>query len=152
MRMFDLLSLMNPDIYPEDMKLHLATPGRDNQEPIDVYRAGGFQDWQCWQTQKNFERPFVISLISLLPRQKDRWLFAGVYQSQGSEPKYHPRLDREYYYYDLIEEPAYCEMDGRLVVTFTRPGRYPYINAEKYVDSIVLSEIYATRLTQNQFS
>ena len=42
MRMIDLLAIMNPDIVPEDMKLHLATTGRDKQEPIDVYRAGRF--------------------------------------------------------------------------------------------------------------
>ena len=149
MRMMDILTIMNPDIYPEDMKLHLATPGRDKQEPINVYRRGDFQDWQCWQTQKNFERPFVISLISLPPRNEHKWLFAGVYESQGSDLKYHSELNREYHYYDLIEEPAYEEMNGRLVVTFTRPGRQSYLDTEKYVDSIVLSEIYVARKSEN---
>ncbi len=98
MRMIDLLAIMNPGLKPEDVKLHLATPGRDKQEPIDVYRAGGFHEWQRWQTRKNFEREFAISLVSLPPRHEDKWLFAGVYQSQGSEPKWNAELGREYDY------------------------------------------------------
>ena len=36
MRMIDILTVMKPDIYPEDIKLHLATPGLSGKEPIDL--------------------------------------------------------------------------------------------------------------------
>ena len=58
-------------------------------------------------------------------------------------------MGREYYYYFLTEEQKYNELDGRLVVTFPRPGRNAYLDAEKWIDGIVLSEIYATRIGEN---
>ena len=149
MRMIDLLAVMNPGIEPEDMKLHLATPGRDNREPIEVYREGDFHDWQSWQTRKNFERPFVISLISLPPREGDMWLFAGVYKTHGSKPRYNSEMGMTYHYYRLTEEEEYNELNGRLVVTFASPGRYAYLNTEKWVDRIDLREIYATPMGEN---
>jgi len=80
--MFDLLAILNPSIRPDEAKLHLATwNGVEN--PFDVYLAGKFDEWQRWQTRKNFERKFVVSLISL--PGTDRWLFAGVHHSTAPE-------------------------------------------------------------------
>ena len=36
--------------------------------------TGDFDEWQTWQTRRNFEREFVLSLIQLPERNK--WLFA----------------------------------------------------------------------------
>lgn len=61
---FDLLRTLNPGLYAPETKVHLATwDGEEN--PIDVYLAGGFDEWQRWQTRKNFERKFVVLLIGL---------------------------------------------------------------------------------------
>ena len=123
MLMFDFLQAMNPDLNPAEAKLHLAT-ATDRQHPLDVYLAGNFNDWQRWQNAKNFERRFVISLIDM-PHQKNKWLFAGVYRSNGSERKWSEEYKKHYNWYELTEEQAYKEMNGRLVVSFSRPGRLP---------------------------
>ena len=149
MLMFDFLKVMAPNFNPMDAKLHLATHDRA-EEPLDIYLAGNFNDWQPWQNAKNFKRKFVISLIDI-PHQKNKWLFAGVYRSSGSVRKWSEKYEKQYDWYELTEEQAYQEMNGRLVVTFSRPGRQPYLDAEKWSDKIVLSEIYPERQSVGEF-
>ena len=144
MHIFELMAIMNPRISPVKAKVHLATwNGKDN--PIDVYMAGNFDEWQRWQTRKNFERKFVVSLISL-PGQ-DRWLFAGAYHSNGTKWL----EDHSLYYYELTEDQNCKEMNGRLVVSFSRPGRQSYLNAENWAEKIALSEILAEQLSIGGF-
>ena len=149
MLMFDFLQAINPDLNPAEAKLHLAT-ATDRQHPLDVYLAGNFNDWQRWQNAKNFERRFVISLIDI-PHQKNKWLFAGVYRSNGSERKWSEEYKKHYNWYELTEEQAYKEMNGRLVVSFSRPGRASYLLTEKWSDKILLSEIYPERQSIGEF-
>jgi hypothetical protein len=137
MRIFDLLSLMEPTVTPLESKIHLATQnGEDN--PLDLYLAGNFPEWQRWQSKKHFEKQFVISLISLPAPNK--WLFAGVYRSAGWEKK------SKNYYYQLNEISSCAQMSGRLVAYFVRPGRQLSLNGARWVDQILLSEILAERL------
>ena len=149
MLMFDLLRTMNPNLNPEDAKLHLAA-WNGVEQPIDVYLAGDFNDWQSWQSKKNFERKFVVSLINL-PHQKYRWLFAGVYQSASVERKWSEHHETHHYWYELTEHIDYKEMNGRMVVTFTKPSRGSYLYAEKWSNRIILSEIYAEKQSIGEF-
>ena len=144
MRIFDLLTSLNPGISASKAKVHLATWNGED-DPLDVYLAGHFEEWQRWQTRRNFERDLVISLISLAG--PDRWLFAGVFQSKGAT--WHPEADL--HYYDLIEDSSCRELNGRLVANFSRPGRQPYLNAESWTESITLAEIYPERLSIGEF-
>lgn len=82
MRLVDFITLLDRDLRPVETKLHLAT-WNGSDDPLDVYLAGKFEEWQRWQRKRNFDRGFVISLISL--PGVDRWLFAGVYDSEGCE-------------------------------------------------------------------
>mgnify|MGYP006287245989 CR=1 FL=1 len=144
MRIFDLLSILNPDIRPAETKVHLATwNGEDN--PLDVYLAGNFDEWQRWQTRKNFARRFVLSLISM--PGADRWLFAGVHHSAAPEWFEEHKL----YRYKLTEDQSFNELNGRLVASFRRPGRQSYLNAEKWDADILVSEIYAECLSIGEF-
>lgn len=149
MLMFDLLRTMNPYLNPAEAKLHLAT-WNGVEQPLDVYLAGNFNDWQRWQKAKNFERKFVISLIDI-PHQTNKWLFAGVYRSSGSERKWSEEYQKNYNWYELTEEQTYKEMNGRLVVTFSRPGRASYLLAEKWGDRISLSEIHPEKQSIGEF-
>ena len=144
MKIFDLLRTMNPDLKPGNTKVHLATWNGD-ENPLDVYLGGGFNDWQKWQTKKNFERTYVVSLIGLA--QTDCWLLAGVYLSQGAEWEAQENL----YHYNLVEDGLCAEMNGRMVVQFSRPGRQSYLIAENWSDDMHLSEVYAERLTIGDF-
>ncbi|TAN70490.1 MAG: GIY-YIG nuclease family protein [Methylobacter sp.] len=144
MLVFDLIRILNPTVTPEESKIHLATwNGKEN--PIDVYLAGEFDEWQRWQSRKNFERKFVVSLISL--PGSNRWLFAGVYISVT--PKWHEEY--EYWYYELIEDQMCSEMNGRIVVSFSRPGRQSYLKADKWLNNLMLSEIFSERISISEF-
>ena len=143
MRAFDLIALMNPKVSPEHAKIHLAThSGMD--DPLDVYLRGEFNDWQSWQTRKNFERKFVVSLIAM--KDANKWLFAGVHRSHGSRkdrwrsPPYDKR-SKPYNKYDLREDMKCSALNGRMVVAFQRPSRQSYLLGEKWADSILLSHI-----------
>ncbi len=142
MKLFDLLTLLDPDVTPERCKLHLAKwDGRD--DPLMVYLAGDFDAWQRRQKQRNFQRPLVVSLIALA--QPARWLFAGVHEGCGvTKPDDH-------YYYDLLRRPATDELDGRLVVAFERPGRQSYLRGEPWAERLEVVEIRAERLRVSDF-
>jgi hypothetical protein len=144
MRVLDLIAFMDPAVLPGKTKVHLATwNGRDH--PLDVYLAGKFDDWQQWQSRRNFEREFVISLIAL--SRPNRWLFAGVHQSHGS------RWLEEHsaHYYTLVERPACSELNGRLIVEFRRPGRQSYLNAETWAEQMLLDSILPERIKFAEF-
>jgi hypothetical protein len=144
MRMIDFLHLIDPSLNPQRAKIHLATPyGEKN--PLDLYLAGGFEEYQRHQNQRNFGRQYVISLIALPAR--DQWLYAGVYISKGAEEKVVP----DGFYYDLEEQSAFSEFNGRLIVGFERPGRQSYLNAENWVDRMRVAEILPRRMSIGEF-
>lgn len=145
MLLYDILRLSDPAFDPGKAKIHLAS-WNGHHEPLDVYVAGEFDEWQRWQNKKNFERAFVLSLISV-PKAPHRWLFAGVHESSGRE--YHE--DRGYYRYDLTELPAFADLNGRVFVHFPRPGRASYLLADKWESAISVSEIRPERLTIGDF-
>jgi hypothetical protein len=140
MQLFPLLKLLDARISPETTKIHLATSnGTDN--PIDVYVAGGFDEWQRWQNKRNFKRMFVLSLVQL--REAQSWLFAGVHES--TKPRWHE--ERQEHYYSLVELSSCRHLNGRLTVRFLRTGRQSYLNAENWADQIVIDEIKSKRLS-----
>jgi len=144
MRIFDLISLLDPEVVPRKSKVHLATwNGRD--DPLQVYLRGEFNDWQCWQGRRNFERPYVISLINL--SAPHRWLFAGVHASSGSSWQAEIKVHR----YALLERPGCAELNGRLIVRFERPGRQAYLNSENWSDQMELDSILQERLKIAEF-
>ena len=59
-------------------KIHLATAG--NTSPLEAYLEGKFEEWQEGQNARNFECETVIGLIH---RGGDRWLFGGAYRILG---------------------------------------------------------------------
>ncbi len=105
MRTFDMIRLLVPELEPHKTKLHLASD-RGAHFRLDLFASGGFPEWQRYQTQRNFERPFVFSLIKLAER--DRWLFGGVHRVTGPcERRISPENGEEYLHYPLgeIERP-----------------------------------------------
>lgn len=147
MKLFDILNILNPDITPGNAKLHLAG-WNGEEDPLEVYLQGQFEEWQCWQTRKNFPRKYVVSLINL--NNVNTWLFAGVYVSSGN-PEYHDELDPPLYKYILTENMSCHELNGRLVVSFVRPGRQSYLNSENWAKSLVVDHITKERRTIGEF-
>jgi hypothetical protein len=60
--LYNLIKLYEPSFDPAGTNVHLA---RNNKidDPIDVWLDGRFDDWQCWQRQRNFDRDLVLSLV-----------------------------------------------------------------------------------------
>jgi len=141
--LFDLLQLEDPDLRPEACKLHLASwNGQEN--PLDVYFEGRFEEWQCYQTKKNFARPCVISLIAL--PAPDRWLYAGSFDQHGRKPW------RERGCKYALQRRAQCaDLAGRLVVGFRRTGRQSYLVGERWAQSLEVAELRPVRMTVGDF-
>ncbi len=145
MLLFDLLKIKIPGVKEEDCKIHLAVwNGYD--DPVDVFLAGEFEEWQSWQSRRNFEREYIISLLQLPSANK--WLFAGGYVSKGSD-----YIEKEKYYkYNTAELNDFEEFSGRLVVEFARPGRQSYLNAENWSGSITVAELKPEKLVVEEFA
>jgi len=129
-----ILQNLVPSATPEQAKIHLATSNQID-DPLDVYLAGNFNAWQQWQKNRNFERPYVLSLIAMPGR--DRWLFAGLYESAGRTWYEHD----QHWDYDLRLVPASEVLQGRMIVRFTRSGRQPYVYADNHVGELEVFEI-----------
>ena len=142
--MFDILKLRNPQILPKDCKLHLASwDGCDN--PIDRYLDGTFEEWQTWQTKKNFRREYIISLIQL--SSSDYWLFGGINRSLNCQYI----QEKERYHYQTEELPEFKEFTGRLILYFKRTMRQSYLNAEKWFNDFKVSELKAKKIVIEKF-
>jgi hypothetical protein len=143
MHLLPLLRLSCPKLSPNNAKVHLATHnGFDN--PIDVYLSGSFDEWQRHQNRRNFERKYVISLIALKPQST--WLFAGLHASGP-----HSQLDDGTYRYPLVEVAECADLNGRLVVSFKRPSRQAYLNAEAWSEGLRVLEYRPSRLAMAEF-
>ena len=144
MLLFDLVGLMNPEVTPRNAKVHLAG-WNGTEDPLRVYFQGAFEGWQAWQSLKNFERPFVVSLIQL--PERDQWLYVGTYASAGQ--RYDDSMKR--YHYNLTALPSCAELAGRLVVNFTRPGRNSYLMGDGIAERINVREIKSEPMQLQEF-
>ena len=127
-------------IKEDDLKIHLACwNGRD--EPIDVYYAGKFEEWQESQGQRNFKCTHVLSLIDL---GQSNWLFAGVYKVLGCKT----RSDGGYKY-SLAALPKQEELIGRITVYHKR-SRASYIWYKPEI-ALPIQEIRQEKMTIQEF-
>ena len=143
MRVFDLIRTLDAEVTPEETKVHLAG-WNGAEDPLQVYLAGGFDEWQSVQSRRNFERPFVLSLIQL--SERNQWLYVGMFDSSSIiETPGQP------FKYGLGRREACDEFQGRLVVTFPRPGRQSYLYGETCSASMLVHEIRAERVHLEEF-
>ncbi|HJV03095.1 MAG TPA: GIY-YIG nuclease family protein [Burkholderiaceae bacterium] len=141
--MIDLLRVLDPSFDPSEAKIHFAQ--RDGADkPLDVYLAGQFEEWQRWQSQRNFSRKRLISLIDM---GAGRWLFAGVHLAGEAI------LDdmKKEYRYETVEESQFHELNGRLVVRVNKDWRQSYVFAENYIDMIDVDEIMREPMSIGEF-
>ncbi|MCG9727529.1 GIY-YIG nuclease family protein [Vibrio brasiliensis] len=145
MKLFEIISLVFPEINEANCKIHLAVWNGENN-PLDVFLAGEFEEWQRWQSKRNFERTFIVSLIQL--PGNGRWLFAGCYRSLSCQ-----YLEQEQYNYYSTEELTETQsLSGRLIVQFKRSGRQSYLLAENWAENILVSELLRKKLAVKEFS
>lgn len=141
--LFALLKLVHPGLDPRQIKIHCAVHN-GREDPIDVYLEGRFEDWQCWQKRRNFERSYVVSLIAT--GQKHQWMFAGLYRSSAPTG-----YENAHHYYPLVEEPSCAAFKGRLFVRFEKLFRQSYPAAENYTSAITVTELRDAPLSVARF-
>lgn len=144
MRLFQLLGAIDPAVDPGDCKVHLAV-WNGSENPLHVYFERRFDEWQAWQSKRNFERPVVISLIQL--PTPDRWLFAGTHAVSGCVWLEEHRS----FHYRMTRRAETDEVDGRLVVAFRRTGRQSYLLGENWADAMEVAEILPKPMTIASF-
>jgi len=141
--LLDFLKTAGIKVDTTDLKIHLACwNGREH--PIDEYFSGRFEEWQSWQTKRNFQCKQVISLID---RGQGEWLFAGVYQILGYEP--HPSNEK-HILYSTKALPKQDKLIGRIAVYHKRRGRNSYIWFKEGVN-LQITEIRRDKLTIEDF-
>jgi hypothetical protein len=154
MKLFDILKIEMQSLLPEQCKIHLAGwNGRD--DPMDIFLRGLFPEWQNWQSNRVFERPFIVSLIKM---DNDQWLFAGVHSTHGCDEVdaqqdrpwdksagYSPTLESQKIKpavrYHTKALPEFSELTGRLIVSYVREARNAYRNAETISEQLLVSEL-----------
>jgi hypothetical protein len=143
MNLFKLLKLQEPAFEPHLAKVHLA---RYNQieEPIDVYRHGGFEEWQRWQNGNNFTFPQVVALIDDC---RGRWMFAGLFLQRGFviDP-----LPTPHHYYTLDRMPGTEDLEGRLFCVSAYKFRQSYVHCSTVADMKVV-ELLSEKITVGPF-
>ena len=80
LKLIQLLRLAGISI--EEYKIHCAIDASKNNRPLDDFFAGKFKDYQEIQTKKNFNKPYILSLINI---NDNDWLFAGLWKVIGIE-------------------------------------------------------------------
>lgn len=144
MNLFTFLQSLDPEISPNETKIHLAV-WNGQVDPLDTFVDGEFEEWQSWQTRKNFQRDFVVSLIALPGRS--RWLFAGCFDSESVQ--WRQRSER--FNYNLTERKGAESFVGRLIVEFERTGRQSYLRADNWLEEMKLAEILAEKFQVPEF-
>ncbi len=74
--LISFLKTAGVEVDTASLKVHLAC-WNGHEQPLDVFFAGGFKQWQEQPNKRNFQCAQIISLIDL---GQGRWLFAGVYK------------------------------------------------------------------------
>ena len=77
----ELLHIQKEDF--KNYKVHFAIGRSNRKEPYNTFLIDGFQVWQEHQTQKNFGRKYILSLIYY---EKDIWMFGGIYRVLPVDP------------------------------------------------------------------
>nr|WP_294977139.1 GIY-YIG nuclease family protein [uncultured Pseudomonas sp.] len=98
---------------------------------MDVYLAGKFDEWQSWQTRRNFDCDYVIGLVEMPGARtasgSKQWLFTGVYDSLSVIRTVPTNRGTEYVYsYRKLSE--FSELEGRLILEYKKPrANYLYL-------------------------
>ena len=132
-------------IQKEDLpkyKLHLAINPKNKKEPLDELFKGNFKSWQEWQSKKNFERDYILSLIYY---GRNEWIFGGIYKRKDVK-----RVEK-HFEYDTELLDFRKDLIGRLIIRFCRPGRQSYLKLEKWVGKLEVVEILRKPYTMKEF-
>ncbi len=147
-KLVDVLKI-EPQEYSK-YKIHFATGSYNKKEPYEEFLMGRFDDWQAYQSRKNFNRDYVISLIYY---NKDVWLFGGVYKINNQNPISISKENLNGWKYDLTLTDNQKDLIGRAFVYFKKNFRasYPTLELTRGTE-INLSDISISYLLEKRVS
>lgn len=150
MLLMEYLRSLLPFLTTDKTKIHLARyNGQD--APLDKYIAGEFDDWQCWQANKNFQCQYVVSLVQA--HHPQRWLYVGTFEVLGLEDK-RPRgvtWEKDFYRYNLKRLDQGDEYAGRMYVHSDYTKRQSFLKAETLKNDLKIQEISPIPLSFGEF-
>ncbi|WP_261311990.1 GIY-YIG nuclease family protein [Stenotrophomonas sp. DR822] len=144
--LYDLIKLHECSFDPKLTKVHLARYN-DVDHPMDVYKRGGFEEWQRWQNGNNFSRPMVLSLIQ--DDSATRWMFAGLFRQVGFTV--HDDKPKGGYYYNLERVPSTEPLEGRLFCSSAYKKRPSYLTGEYLIGDLMVTELLRERISIGPF-
>jgi len=146
LKLIQLLRLAGINI--EEYKIHCAIDTSKNNRPLDDFFAGKFKDYQEIQTKKNFNKPYILSLINI---NDNDWLFAGLWKVIGIETdKY--RLNNKYYFkYQTKELKGLDHLTGKAIISFKKDFRASYLIGKKYEELLFIKELRGQRMSVADF-
>lgn len=120
-KLLDVLGITENEI--PDYKVHFATGESDKLKPYKKFLIGAFKEWQERQTNKNFSRKYILSLIYY---DKNKWLFGGVYEVVSPEPELIKEGDRSLWKYETELVNRQTDLIGRIIVGYKKEFRASY--------------------------
>jgi len=145
LKLIDLIKLSGH--CPRNFKIHCAV-AKGEFPPLEAFFDGKFKEWQEEQTKRNFQCDEVLSLIQL---QKDKWLFAGVFEVNGEPKLITLKNGRTTYIYSTTEVEGLEHLTGRAVVEFEKKFRASYLIGKKFQDRLIVSALREQRMTIGDF-
>ena len=124
-KLLDVLKIPESDY--KKYKIHFATGTNDKRKPYNEYLIDKFKDFQERQTQKNFSRNYILSLIYY---EKDIWMFGGIYEVVSEKPTEITDKEKTYWKYDTKLVDVQTDMIGRIFVYYKKDYRNSYTNLE----------------------
>ncbi len=124
-KLLDVLKIPESDY--KKYKIHFATGTNDKRKPYNEYLIDKFKDFQERQTQKNFSRNYILSLIYY---EKDIWMFGGIYEVVSEKPTEITDKEKTYWKYDTKLVDVQTDMIGRIFVYYKKDYRNSYPNLE----------------------
>lgn len=131
-----LIQILEPWKY----KLHAARYSSGGGQPLDVFVSSreAWLGWNRWRSAKNeFSRDYVFSLIDFY-RERDIWLFGGVFRVTGRRPV--EGADG----YEIEEVTEFSNLVGRLKICMPKPSRGRAFYLEHHYQNMEVDEILRT--------
>lgn len=141
-KLVDLLNIRESDY--KNYKLHFAIGRNDKREPYNKYLVDNFKEWQEYQTQKNWTRQYIISLIYY---DKDLWLYGGIYEVLPGEPVSIADDEWSGWKYETRLLDTQSDLIGRVLFYFKKEFRASYPTLElKASKGMSPSNIYVSSI------
>lgn len=148
LKLLDLLGIQKSEL--KQYKIHFAIGARHKLEPYEKFLIDGFQDWQERQTQRNFSREYVLSLIYA---GKNTWLFGGVYKILPVKPTPIKENTWSGWKYESELVNIQTEFIGRVLISYKKEFRQSYPNLElKPRKGLAPSEMLVSEILRNKVS